>query len=236
MLPRTLEPEVMDTVQEAVDYDSMDHSAVNQRFVLDLQQFAEATGSTVLQNASSCALDLGTGTALIPLELLSSNQAPARILACDLSLQMLKLAQGHIFKNNRYEQAFAIYCDCKNLPVADQSIDLVMSNSIVHHIPDPLDVFLEMRRVIKPGGLLFVRDLLRPDSEEQVERLVKLYAGNENAHQRQMFRQSLHAALTIGEVTELLHVADLLSGPSNEQTAVVSATSDRHWTVALVAT
>jgi ubiquinone/menaquinone biosynthesis C-methylase UbiE len=236
MLPRTLEPEVMDTVQEAVDYDSMDHSAVNQRFVLDLLQFAEATGSSALQNNSSCALDLGTGTALIPLELLSSSQTPARILACDLSLEMLKLALGHIFKSNRYEQLFAIYCDCKNLPIADQSCDLVMSNSIVHHIPHPLDVFLEMRRVLKPGGLLFVRDLLRPKSEEQVDRLVKLYAGNENAHQRQMFRQSLHAALTVGEVAELLNAADLLPALSNGRSAVVSATSDRHWTVALVAT
>ena len=36
MLPRTLEPEVMDTVEEAVDYDSMDHSAVNTLFVEEL--------------------------------------------------------------------------------------------------------------------------------------------------------------------------------------------------------
>ena len=36
MLARTLEPEVMDTAQEASDYDAMDHSEVNARFVADL--------------------------------------------------------------------------------------------------------------------------------------------------------------------------------------------------------
>ena len=223
----------MDTVQEAVDYDCMDHSTVNQRFVRDLQQFAESTGSDVLKSASSYALDLGTGTALIPLELLSSSQSPAKILACDLSIEMLKLARSHISKQFRSEQLFAVYCDCKNLPVADRICDLVMSNSIVHHIPRPLDVFLEMRRVLKTGGLLFVRDLLRPESEEQVERLVKQYAGSENEHQQQMFRQSLHAALTVTEVIELLAAADLLTAAAQEQSSAVRVTSDRHWTVAL---
>ncbi len=45
-LGRTLEPEVMDTVEEAVDYDSMDHSTVNHAFVQDLLQVAGDTIST----------------------------------------------------------------------------------------------------------------------------------------------------------------------------------------------
>lgn len=233
MLPRTLEPEVMDTVQEAVDYDSMDHSAVNRQFVLDLQQFVKATQHPVLNLASSHILDLGTGTALIPLELLRSTQTPAKVLACDLSMEMLKLALRHISNANMSEHLFGIYCDCKRLPVADWMCDLVMSNSIVHHIPNPLDVFLEARRVLKPGGLLFVRDLLRPESEERVERLVRQYAGDENADQQQMFRQSLHAALTVAEVSSLLAAAGLLPPVVSGQPAAVMATSDRHWTVAL---
>jgi 2-polyprenyl-3-methyl-5-hydroxy-6-metoxy-1,4-benzoquinol methylase len=101
----------------------------------------------------------------------------------------------------------------------------VMSNSIVHHIPDPIDVFHEMRRVIRPGGVLFVRDLMRPESNEIVEHFVSTYTVDENAHQQQLFRQSLHAALTVDEVRELLQAA-------NFDPNAVQATSDRHWTIA----
>jgi ubiquinone/menaquinone biosynthesis C-methylase UbiE len=115
--------------------------------------------------------------------------------------------------------------DAKRMPYRDGLFDAVVSNSIVHHIPEPIDVFREMRRVVKPGGWLFVRDLLRPDGEAALDRLVQQYAGDANAHQRQMFRESLHAALTLSEVRELLEAVEL---PAN----VVAQTSDRHWTIA----
>ena len=60
MIPRTLEPEVMDTVEEAVDYDSMDHSTVNRVFVADLLRFVEPAAKPV--DYSLRIIDLGTGT------------------------------------------------------------------------------------------------------------------------------------------------------------------------------
>src|SRR6476620_5625595 len=59
MLPRVLEPEVMDTPEEARDYDAMDHSAVNRVFVADFLAVWDGRGPV---------LDLGTGTALVPIE------------------------------------------------------------------------------------------------------------------------------------------------------------------------
>ena len=53
-LKRVLEPEVMDSVEEARDYDQMDHAAVNDVFVTDLLASGEIAGEV---------LDLGTGTA-----------------------------------------------------------------------------------------------------------------------------------------------------------------------------
>ncbi len=66
MLTRVLEPEVMDSEAEARDYDSMDHAAVNARFAADF--LAEGPVHGVI-------LDLGTGTAQIPVEL--CRRAPA---------------------------------------------------------------------------------------------------------------------------------------------------------------
>ena len=81
----------------------------------------------------------------------------------------------------------------------------------------------EAVRVTKPGGLLFFRDLLRPDSETTLQQLVQTYAGSENAHSRQMFDDSLHAALSLDEIRAL--VTDL-GFPADS----VHQTTDRHWT------
>src|SRR5690606_35707552 len=114
--------------------------------------------------------------------------------------------------------------DSKRLPYADGLFDAVMSNSIVHHIPEPGAALAEMARVLRPGGLFFVRDLLRPGDYATVDQLVATYAGDANAHQRQMFRDSLCAALTLDEMRGLLSAVGLAP-------ASVRQTTDRHWTV-----
>jgi len=219
-LPRTLEPEVMDTIEEAVDYDNMDHSTVNRLFVDDLLELQQQAGVVSLGQV----VDVGTGTALIPLELLSRDISVTSVLACDLSVEMLKLAAAHKQETSTAEPLLPVFCDARKMPIADNSADTVISNSIIHHIPDPLSVFREMKRVAGPGSLLFIRDLMRPESAETVEHFVTTYAGNENPHSQQMFRQSLHAALTVKEVQQMLLSCGL-------PTDWVSPTSDRHWTV-----
>lgn len=222
MIPRVLEPEVMDTVKEAVDYDSMDHSTVNKQFVSDL---LELVTTSIPSGTNHHVLDLGTGTALIPIELQQRTGTFETVFACDLSTEMLRVARTHLRDSPLEDSILPVFCDAKRLPMADQSCRIVMSNSIVHHIPEPLTVFKEMRRVISEGGFLFVRDLMRPESGETIEQIVQTYAGEENEHQQKMFRESLHAALTVDEVRELLRQSDF---PPDW----VQASSDRHWTIA----
>ena len=69
MIPRELEPELMDSVEEAVDYDAMDHRAVNCSFVDDFLTAAAAHSILIArpdENASITILDVGTGTAILP--------------------------------------------------------------------------------------------------------------------------------------------------------------------------
>lgn len=222
MLPRVLEPEVMDTVAEAVDYDSMDHGDVNRQFVDDL--LAAWRLDDPAKTVDGCLVtDLGTGTALIPLEMLKCEPRLGKVIACDLSMEMLKIADQNIEAANA-ACIQTLFCDCKQLPIADRSQHLVISNSIVHHIPEPQLVLSEAIRILKPGGLLFVRDLMRPETNEQVEHFVQTYTGNDNSHQQQLFRQSLHASLSVAEVGAMLSVLDV---PSD----CATASSDRHWTI-----
>ena len=104
-----------------------------------------------------------------------------------------------------------------------ESFDTVMSNSIIHHIPEPLVVLTEAVRVTRVGGLLFFRDLMRPTTEKQVVTLVQQYAGEENEHQQQMFDDSLRAALSLAEIRQLVSSLGF-------DDAMVQASSDRHWT------
>lgn len=213
-LSRVLEPEVMDTADEARDYDSMDHSAVNRAFVADFL--------AIWRDGAGPVLDVGTGTAQIPIEL--CRQRPgARVVAIDAAEQMLAVGRANVSAAGLAGHIRLERCDAKRLPHGDGEFGAVISNSIIHHIPEPLAVLAEMVRVLRPGGWLLVRDLLRPDDEATLRRLVDLHAAGANAHQRQMFGDSLHAALTVAEVRAMVSG---LGYPPDE----VRQTTDRHWT------
>lgn len=230
MLPRTLEPEVMDSAEEARDYDAMDHSEVNTRFCEDLlaadPRLADPGGARTI-------LDVGTGTALIPIELL--RRAPsARAVAIDLSTHMLALAERNVAKAGLSARVEIARRDAKRTGWADGAFDAVVSNSIVHHIPEPGAVLGEMWRLVARGGSMFVRDLSRPASDAEVDALVQRYGGtapdDPEAHarfvrQRGLFRDSLRAALTVDEVRSAVAAWGIPPG-------AVSLTSDRHWTLA----
>jgi len=213
VLERVLEPEVMDTYEEARDYDSMDHQAVNALFVLDFLTAGDI-GTDIL--------DVGTGTAQIPVELCRQHEN-CRVIAIDMAAHMLDLARFNIEVDGFTQRIFLQQIDAKDMDFEKAMFDSVISNSIIHHIPTPLSVLEESVRVTRPGGLLFFRDLMRPNSSEEVRELVQAYAGNENEHQKQMFDDSLRAALSLAEIRAM--VASL--GFAEE---TVQATSDRHWT------
>lgn len=213
VIPRVLEPESMDSDEEAREYDRMDHQVVNAQFVQDLIAAGLETGDV---------LDVGTGTALIPIELCRQHPS-CRVVAADSSPAMLACARQRIADADLAARIELAQVDGKSMPFDDQQFDAVISNSIVHHIPEPLDVLQEMVRVARPGAVLFVRDLLRPASEETLQELVQRHAGQESEQAQKLFADSLRAALTVEEMRGL--VAEL--GYDPEQ---VQVTSDRHWT------
>jgi ubiquinone/menaquinone biosynthesis C-methylase UbiE len=213
MLPRVLEPEVMDTAEEAHDYDAMDHSQVNRVFVVDV---------LAVWDGRSPILDLGTGTALIPIEF--CRQSPkGEVVAVDAAAHMLAVAKENVRKAGFANRIKCELVDAKGMYYADGSFPAVMSNSIVHHIPDPRTVFKEIARVAAPGATIFVRDLLRPADMATLKHLVETYAAGANEHQKKMFAESLHAALTLDEVKDLVRSIGF-------DPAGVRQTTDRHWT------
>ncbi len=216
MLPRTLEPEAMDTPEEALEYDRMDHAAVNHAFA---QDFLAAHGPS----RGGLILDVGTGTARIPIAI-AHLDSTAQIQATDLSKPMLEIAERNVSSAGLSGRVSVRMVDAKGF-VDDSagSFEAVISNSIIHHIPEPRVVMAEMVRLVAPGGTLFCRDLARPDSRAEVGRLVREYAGSASGEAQFLLEASLHAALTLDEIRAI--VASLGLPPER-----VTRTSDRHWT------
>jgi ubiquinone/menaquinone biosynthesis C-methylase UbiE len=215
MLQRILETEAMDSLEEAVDYNSMDHGEVNRIFAADLL----AAGLDVEQGE---ILDLGTGTALIPIEL--CRRSPnARVLAVDAAEHMLALGRQNVEQAGMTGRIRLERIDAKRLPYRNGQFSAVISNSIIHHLSNPGTAINEAWRVTASGGLIFFRDLFRPDSEAVIICLVETYAAGANQRQKQMLADSFRAALTVEEIRDL--IAPLGIPPES-----VQATSDRHWT------
>jgi len=235
MLPRTLEPELMDTAEDASEYDAMDHAAVNELFVNDV---FDAVGWVELhethQNVAAplvglagleppCnILDLGAGTAQIPIEL-ARRAATVHITAADAAKSMLEVGRRNVAAAGLATRIELVLADAKHLPFDTGSFSVVISNSIVHHIAEPQQILAEAVRVAAPGGLLFHRDLARPRDEARLQQIVETYAGDATPYQRKLLADSLRAALTVEEMQQL--VANL--GFTRDS---VRMTSDRHWT------
>jgi ubiquinone/menaquinone biosynthesis C-methylase UbiE len=113
--------------------------------------------------------------------------------------------------------------DAKRLPYPDAHFDMVVSNSLIHHLPNPLPFLQELKRVLKPNGAIFLRDLMRPASQEILYSIVDRVVSECNDHQRQLFQDSLYAAFTLDEVKDMMQQASL-------EGVKVYQSSDRHWT------
>ncbi|MBW4649593.1 MAG: class I SAM-dependent methyltransferase [Kastovskya adunca ATA6-11-RM4] len=213
-MERVLEPEVMDTPEEAREYDAMDFTEVNTAFAQEVITLAPTTAKV---------LDAGTGTARIPI-LICQERPQWQITAIDLAESMLQLGIKNVEQAGLQEQITLEAVDAKQLPYGDRYFDLVISNSLIHHLPDPLPFLKELKRVLKPNGAIFLRDLLRPETEAIANRFVEEIGTEYDEHQKKLFRDSLYAAFTLDEVKQLIIDAASLEGVQIYQS------SDRHWT------
>jgi ubiquinone/menaquinone biosynthesis C-methylase UbiE len=224
MIDRQLEVEAMDTIDEAREYDRMDHDAVNARFVADMLEASARLGRSDWHG--QFIVDVGTGTARIPIELCRAVPT-GRVIAVDLAHEMLRVAGENVASAGLSARIALQMASATALPYRDACLPAVVSNSLIHHLPEPARALREMSRVVARGGFLFVRDLFRPVSSSAVDRLVDTYAAGATAHQRQLLDDSLRAALTMDEVREAVAGLPLTQ-------VSLSATSDRHWTLAAV--
>lgn len=209
MLERKPEPELMDDPLEAEAYSVTDFSDVNQKFVEEFCTVIPLRGNLLM-------LDLGCGPGDITyrMHLCCENH---RIIGVDGSPPMLRFAQ----KQACSSKLTWILANAKLLPFKDKSVDVIFSNSLLHHLSDPLPLWKEIQRVLKPGGFIFLRDLFRPETEEKARKIVELYAGDASDLLQQEYFRSLLSAFTPEEIRKQLTECGL-------QNLTVKCVTDRH--------
>ena len=204
----------MDTAEAAEAYDAMEHGEVDQAFVDRVVALGANDGHF---------LDVGTGPAQIPI-LLAQRCPHIHITAIDLSKEMLKIAKQHVTDNDLTDRITLELVDAKILPYPDNTFDGLISNSIVHHIHDSLRALKEMGRVVKPNGVVLIRDLIRPETPADAQAFVDRYASEDTPCQQKLYYDSFLAAFTLAEVNQMLTQIDMPG-------AVVVQSTDRHWSI-----
>ncbi len=214
-MDRILEPELMDDPKQADAYARADFEEENQGFVERFKEyFPEFSKGTVL--------DLGCGPADIPIRL-AKLYPTCPIIGVDASAPMIQLGEQAVKKAglaDRITLRCERYEDVSGARIADAAI----SNSLLHHLPNPLQFWQKIRQLVKPGVPVLVMDLLRPDSPEAAQAIVNQYAANEPEILRRDFYNSLLAAFTEDEIGSQLARMNLTR-------LLIDVPDDRHWVV-----
>lgn len=200
-MQRTPEPELMDSAPQALAYAQADFSSTDQSFaqtILTLALEHEHLGASPARVA-----DLGCGPGNIAL-LLAKARQDWQLVGYDGASQMIKLAQAQALPNTTFI--------LESLPLSAPSptrFELIVSNSLLHHLHDPQVLWRTILELGSPGALVVIQDLRRPPSSQAAQALVEQYASDAPEVLRRDFLASLHAAFEPEEVQAQLEQASL---------------------------
>ena len=214
-MKRRLEPELMEEVDQAMAYAEADFSEPNALFLRLLGELEPG------QLDGARALDLGCGPADIVMRFLTAYPH-AECDALDGSAAMLRHAREALDRLPGLAKRCSLIQDLLpsgRLPTAHY--DLILSNSLLHHLHDPQVLWQTVKQCAKPGAIVLIMDLMRPPSAGWAEALVSTYASDVPDVLRNDFRNSLFAAFEPNEVAAQLVQAGI-DGPE------IAVVSDRH--------
>jgi len=225
-MQRISEPDLMDDDAQARAYAEADFSEPHENFIALFKQ--QWPGRDV----TGRVLDLGCGAADISIRF--ARVFPGcTIEGVDGADEMLAYGIKAIEAAGISKRIDLTHCYLPDKALMQQTYDAVISNSLLHHLKTPMTLWQTIRSCAKQnseahngaGTPVFVMDLMRPENETEVLRLVEQYVANEPEMLRHDFHHSLFAAYRVDEVRAQLDAAGL-------NALKVAVVSDRHLIVA----
>lgn len=217
-LPRIPEAEVMDDSDEVEAY----ASAAAQAYLDKIDDtFVEHATRLVAGRETGRALDIGTGPGQIVLKL--ARRLPAwRFVGVDRSPNMIRQANvaagfspPEVGSTGHADDARVqfLVADGNRLPFPDSSFDLMMCNSVLHHLAQPQRLFAEIARLVKPDGAILIRDLRRP-LRLAYPLHVRWHGRHYSGLMYKLYCASVRSAYTVEELREMLRASPLADSAS----------------------
>ena len=217
---RVPEPELMEDPDQAAAYSGADFADAHDSLVNDLLRRFPDLGS------HGCRLvDLGCGPADVTVRLARALPA-ATVVGVDAGPVMLALAEQRVRRVGLEDRVTLVRARLSpTLSDALGPFDVVVANSVLHHLRDPDDLWTAVGALGREGAVVHVADLVRPADSLAVDALVARYASTEPSVLREDFARSLAAAYRPEEIAAQLERVGL---GAHLQIEVVS---DRHLVV-----
>ena len=216
-MKRRPEPELMDSEAQTAAYADADFNESNTLFS---ERF---TGRFPGLPESGLMADLGCGPGDIVIRM--ARAYPAwRITGLDAGENMLRRARQRLAAENNCSNVEFRHAYLPDDTLENGAYHALISNSLLHHLPDPMVLWNTIRQLAAPGAAVQVMDLFRPESEDEAMRLVNQYSAGEPEVLREDFYNSLLAAYTVEEIEDQLSRSGLRG-------LEVEMASDRHWIV-----
>lgn len=216
-LRRQPEPELMDDAVQAVAYAQGDFAAAHQ-FLVDQARRLLGDLPPVAR-----VLDLGCGPGDVTVRF--ARAWPGwHIDAVEGAEAMLALARQRVRAEQLHERVRLCCAVLPHDPLPGGAYEIILSNSLLHHLHDPQVLWSALREVAAPGAAVYVTDLRRPADEAELHRLIETHGAGGPAVLQRDFAASLRAAFTVAEVRDQLAAAGLAG-------LDVEALTDRHLAV-----
>jgi len=122
-------------------------------------------------------LDLGSGAGIDCFLAAEKVGSSGRAIGVDMTSEMVERARENACREKIANVEFRLG-EIEHLPVADASVDVIISNCVVNLSPDKPQVFREAYRVLKPGGRMFLSDIvLLKELPRSVRESIDAYVG-----------------------------------------------------------
>ena len=122
-------------------------------------------------------LDLGSGAGFDCFLAAAKVGENGKVIGVDMTPEMVEKARNNATRNGVKNVEFRLG-EIENLPVADSSIDVVISNCVINLSADKLKVFHDIYRVLKPNGRIAISDIaLLKELPQRIQKSLEAYAG-----------------------------------------------------------
>ncbi len=198
---RVLEPEVMESAEEARAYDELDRIWGDVLF----QGFAES--AMRMGVVEGRVIDVGCGPGRISVRLAMLNPK-FEINGIDLSRNMLSVAEENATRAGVSSRTHFSHGDAKEIPFPDGTFDLAICHNFLHQLPEPIVALREINRVTKRSGAILVRDVWRLP-KPALALLLPLYCIGYSPILRRLTYDSYYAGMSYSEFGEMAREAGI---------------------------